>query len=121
MRSAASVCQLADFRLRDIFGEIESRIRTDCAAGGASSCPFGEPSPDDRDQGKDDDYGGRDVSEARVDGRRLGLGIEGVLDSDLPSAGAPTVYSRVGDWPAAMIVAIALIFVIGRRFANSKL
>jgi len=52
---------------------------------------------------------------------RLGLGIEGVLDSDLPSAGAPTIYSRVGDWPAAMIVAIALIFVIGRRFANSKL
>jgi apolipoprotein N-acyltransferase len=46
---------------------------------------------------------------------RLGLGIEGVLDSSLPSAIAPTVYARVGDIPAAIIVAAALLFVIRRR------
>src|SRR5262249_18006839 len=37
---------------------------------------------------------GRDVA-------RLGLGIEGVLDSALPSAIPPTVYARTGDIPAA--------------------
>ena len=51
---------------------------------------------------------GRDVA-------RLGLGIEGVLDSALPSAAPPTIYARAGDIPAATIVAIALIFVIQRR------
>jgi apolipoprotein N-acyltransferase len=48
---------------------------------------------------------------------RLGLGLEGVLDSDLPAPIAPTVYTRVGDVPAAIFVALALLFVIGRRFA----
>jgi len=51
---------------------------------------------------------GRDVA-------RLGLGIEGVLDSALPSAAPPTIYARTGDIPAATIVAIALVFVIRRR------
>lgn len=46
---------------------------------------------------------------------RLGLGIEGVLDSPLPSAIAPTVYARNGDIPAAIIIAAAVIFVIRRR------
>jgi apolipoprotein N-acyltransferase len=46
---------------------------------------------------------------------RLGLGIEGVLDSPLPSAIAPTVYARSGDIPAAIIIAAAVIFVIRRR------
>jgi apolipoprotein N-acyltransferase len=46
---------------------------------------------------------------------RLGLGVEGVLDSSLPSAIAPTIYARNGDIPAAIIVAVALIFVIRRR------
>jgi apolipoprotein N-acyltransferase len=46
---------------------------------------------------------------------RLGLGAEGVLDSGLPGAIAPTVYARLGDIPAAMIVAAALIIVIRRR------
>jgi apolipoprotein N-acyltransferase len=46
---------------------------------------------------------------------RLGLGIEGVLDASLPSAIAPTVYARVGDIPAAIITAVALLFVIRRR------
>jgi len=46
---------------------------------------------------------------------RLGLGIEGVLDSPLPSAIAPTVYARSGDIPAAIIIAAAVIFVTRRR------
>src|SRR6201747_1835971 len=46
---------------------------------------------------------------------RLGLGVEGVLDSRLPSAIAPTIYARSGDIPAAIIVAAALIFVFWRR------
>ena len=32
---------------------------------------------------------------------RLGLGLEGVLDSSLPSAIPPTIYARTGDIPAA--------------------
>jgi apolipoprotein N-acyltransferase len=49
---------------------------------------------------------------------RLGLGIEGVLDSSLPSANPPTFYARLGDIPAAAIIALALILVIWRRFAK---
>jgi apolipoprotein N-acyltransferase len=49
---------------------------------------------------------------------RLGLGIEGVLDSSLPNAVPPTVYARVGDTPAAIMVAAALIFVLRRRAAK---
>jgi apolipoprotein N-acyltransferase len=48
----------------------------------------------------------------------LDLGIEGVLDSALPSANPPTVYARAGDIPAAIMVAIAMIFVIRRRMAK---
>jgi apolipoprotein N-acyltransferase len=49
---------------------------------------------------------------------RLGLGIEGVLDSSLPSAISPTVYARTGDIPAATIVIVALLFIIRRRTAK---
>jgi apolipoprotein N-acyltransferase len=49
---------------------------------------------------------------------RLGLGVEGVLDSSLPSAIAPTIYARSGDIPAALMVAAALILVIRRRAAK---
>ena len=49
---------------------------------------------------------------------RLGLGIEGVLDAGLPSALPPTVYARLGDIPAAIIVAAALFFVLRRRAAK---
>jgi apolipoprotein N-acyltransferase len=46
---------------------------------------------------------------------QLGLGIEGVLDAGLPAAIPPTVYARLGDIPAAILVAVALAFAIWRR------
>jgi apolipoprotein N-acyltransferase len=52
---------------------------------------------------------------------RLGLGIEGVLDSGLPSVIRPTAYARVGDLPAAVMIAAALLFVIRRRVAKRLL
>ena len=45
----------------------------------------------------------------------LPLGREGVLDSPLPRAIRAPIYARVGDAPAAIIVAIALLVVIRRR------
>jgi apolipoprotein N-acyltransferase len=51
---------------------------------------------------------------------QLGLGIEGVLDSSLPSAIPPTVYARIGDIPAAIIIIAAFLFVISRRFAKRR-
>jgi apolipoprotein N-acyltransferase len=49
---------------------------------------------------------------------RLGLGVEGTLDSSLPSAIAPTVYARSGNIPAGIIVAAGLMLVIRRRVAK---
>ena len=49
---------------------------------------------------------------------RLGLGIEGVLDASLPAAISPTIYARLGDIPAAITIAAALLFVIRRRFVK---
>jgi apolipoprotein N-acyltransferase len=46
---------------------------------------------------------------------RLGLGVEGVLDANLPSAIAPTIYARLGDIPAAVMVAAGLLVVLRRR------
>jgi apolipoprotein N-acyltransferase len=46
---------------------------------------------------------------------RLDLGVEGVLDSRLPIAIPPTFYARTGDIPAAMMVAIAILFMLRRR------
>jgi len=46
---------------------------------------------------------------------RLDLGIEGVLDSGLPAAIPPTIYSKIGDIPAAIFVALAIIFAVRRR------
>ncbi|MEA2891680.1 MAG: apolipoprotein N-acyltransferase, partial [Bradyrhizobium sp.] len=51
---------------------------------------------------------------------RLGLGAEGVLDSGLPSVIAPPIYARLGDIPAAVAVAVALIIVIRRRATASR-
>ena len=50
----------------------------------------------------------------------LGLGHEGVLDSRLPQAIAPTVYARIGDIPAATLVLAALLLVLSRRFTRRK-
>jgi apolipoprotein N-acyltransferase len=52
---------------------------------------------------------------------RLGLGIEGVLDANLPSALPPTVYTRIRDIPAAVIMAAALLLVIRRRLLSRRL
>jgi apolipoprotein N-acyltransferase len=52
---------------------------------------------------------------------RLDLGAEGVLDSGLPAAIAPTVYARSGDLPAAVMIAATLIIVIRRRSAKTVL
>ena len=49
---------------------------------------------------------------------KLDLGVEGVLDSPLPSAIASTIYTRLGDIPASIIVAAAFIFVVRRRVAK---
>lgn len=46
---------------------------------------------------------------------RLGLGIEGVLDANLPTALPPTIYARFGDIPAGIIEAVALLIVVRRR------
>jgi apolipoprotein N-acyltransferase len=51
---------------------------------------------------------------------QLGLGVEGVLDSSLPSAIPPTVYARNGDIPTAIIVAAAVLFVLRRRVAKRR-
>jgi apolipoprotein N-acyltransferase len=49
---------------------------------------------------------------------RLGLGLEGVLDSGLPAAIPPTPYARAGDIPILFMLAVAWIFVITRRTAK---
>ena len=49
----------------------------------------------------------------------LGLGAEGVLDSGLPLARPPTIYSRVGDIPAGVLVALAIIAATARRRKQS--
>lgn len=46
---------------------------------------------------------------------RLGLGIEGVLDATLPSAIPPTIYAKIGDIPAAVLVAAAILIAFARR------
>jgi apolipoprotein N-acyltransferase len=45
----------------------------------------------------------------------LPLGAEGVLDAPLPRPISAPVYARVGDGPAIIIVAIALLIVVRRR------
>jgi len=45
----------------------------------------------------------------------LPLGREGVLDAPLPQPIGPTIYARVGDTPAAILIMLALIAVVRRR------
>lgn len=52
---------------------------------------------------------------------RLDLGVEGVLDSGLPTAGEPTPYVRFRDIPVSVIVALTLLFVIRRRMSKPVL
>jgi apolipoprotein N-acyltransferase len=47
--------------------------------------------------------------------RALPLGSEGVLDSGLPQPLAPTLYSRVGDLPLAIVLAAIGLVVMFRR------
>jgi apolipoprotein N-acyltransferase len=47
--------------------------------------------------------------------RSLGLGAEGVLDSALPQPLAATLYARIGDGPAGLMVLAALALVLERR------
>jgi apolipoprotein N-acyltransferase len=49
---------------------------------------------------------------------RLGLGIDGVLDATLPTALPSTIYARLGDIPAAITIAAALLFVGRRRMVK---
>jgi len=50
----------------------------------------------------------------------LGLGNEGVLDARLPTAIPPTIYSRVGNVPAAVLVALAMVVAVRRRKAARR-
>ncbi|MBI3701282.1 MAG: apolipoprotein N-acyltransferase [Afipia sp.] len=52
---------------------------------------------------------------------RLDLGIEGVLDSSLPSAGDPTPYVRFRDIPATVVVAFAILYAVRRRSSKPHL
>jgi apolipoprotein N-acyltransferase len=45
----------------------------------------------------------------------LPLGVEGVIDAPLPQPIAAPAYSRVGDVPAAMMIAVALLLLVHRR------
>jgi apolipoprotein N-acyltransferase len=51
---------------------------------------------------------------------RLGLGVEGVVDSSLPAAISPTVYARTGNLPVLIVVAAGVLFVIRRRATKRK-
>jgi apolipoprotein N-acyltransferase len=52
---------------------------------------------------------------------KLPLGAEGVIDAPLPQPIAAPVYVRVGDAPAAMMVAIALLLLLHRRLQPNGL
>ena len=57
------------------------------------------------------------IASCQVDGNIRTI----VLDSGLPAAIKPTIYARLGDIPAAILVATALIIVIRRRAAKAVL
>ena len=50
----------------------------------------------------------------------LPLGTEGVLDARLPKAAPPTFYSRTGDLPTGIAVALATILVLRSRRRRAK-
>jgi apolipoprotein N-acyltransferase len=50
--------------------------------------------------------------------KSLPLATEGVLDSPLPQALAPTPYARAGDGPAGLLVGLAFLWVLRSRRAS---
>jgi apolipoprotein N-acyltransferase len=52
---------------------------------------------------------------------KLPLGAEGVIDAPLPQRIAAPPYTRVGDMPAAMMIAIALLLILHRRLQPKAL
>jgi apolipoprotein N-acyltransferase len=46
---------------------------------------------------------------------KLGLGVEGIVDSTLPMVIPPTIYARAGDIPVVIILAAAWLFAMRRR------
>ena len=51
---------------------------------------------------------------------KLDLGIEGVLDSPLPSPIAATIYARMGDVPTIILLIATLAFVLRRRIVQKR-
>jgi apolipoprotein N-acyltransferase len=52
---------------------------------------------------------------------KLPLGAEGVVDARLPQPIAPPPYTRTGDMPAAMMIAISLLLLLHRRLQPNAL
>jgi apolipoprotein N-acyltransferase len=52
--------------------------------------------------------------------KSLPLATEGVLDSALPQALAPTLYARAGDGPAGLLVGLAFFWVLRSRRSSSS-
>jgi apolipoprotein N-acyltransferase len=51
---------------------------------------------------------------------QLGFNVEGVLDADLPAAIEPTLYARLGDTPAGIVIALVLIVAVRGRWAQPQ-
>jgi apolipoprotein N-acyltransferase len=56
----------------------------------------------------------------RHDGRKGSSTRPGLLETILPAAITPTVYARVGDMPAALLVTLGIMLVIRRRRRGSS-
>jgi apolipoprotein N-acyltransferase len=50
----------------------------------------------------------------------LPLGAEGVLDVPLPQPIAPTIYARLGNWPAFLLIGLSLVAVVRRRMLERR-
>ena len=52
--------------------------------------------------------------------KALPLGTEGILDAPLPQAVPPTPYARMGDGPVAVLIAIAMLWLMRVRRRSSS-